>query len=88
MDFGSGAIDPVFGSFTSGSGGLALTTTAGLSAGTLSVGGLNTNTTYSGSISGTGGGHGRHGHDDAGRQQHLHRTDHHLRRHVANHGAM
>ena len=52
--FGPSAVNPVFGSL-SGSGGFALnTTTAGVSAGTLTVGGLNTNTTYSGALSGSG----------------------------------
>ena len=45
--------NPVFGSL-SGSGAIALTTTAGVSAGTLTVGGNNGTTTYSGILSGTG----------------------------------
>ena len=45
--------NPDFGSL-SGSGGFALTTTAGVSAGTLTVGGINTNTTYTGVITGAG----------------------------------
>ena len=49
-----GAVNPVFGSL-SGAGNIALTTTAGVSAGTLTVGGLNAATTYSGVLSGTAG---------------------------------
>ena len=55
--FGSGAVNPVFGSL-SGGGNFALTTTAGVSAGTLTVGGLNANTTYTGVIGGGGAGQG------------------------------
>ncbi len=44
--------NPVFGAL-GGAGNIALTTTAGASAGTLTVGGDNATTTYAGILSGT-----------------------------------